>query len=96
MAGLVAWRTWARLRAGVKKVLVQLQSPVRGPREASQGGWSRQALSAQDGRGPRSSGGCGAPSEGGAPAAWSVGTAGSFLAVRSSGRIETLDSIPSI
>eukprot|EP00963_Diacronema_lutheri_P002791 scaffold215_cov389-Pavlova_lutheri.AAC.8 len=96
VVGVVAWRTGARSRAGVRKVQVQLQSPVRGPRKALQGGCSRQALSAQDGLGPRSSGGCGAPSDGGAPAAWSVGTAESFLAVRSPSRIETLDSVPSI
>jgi len=55
---------------------------------------SRQALSAQDGQGPRSPGGSCAPSDGGAQATWSMHPAGALLAVRSPDRIEPVDSIP--
>ena len=96
VACLVVWRTGARLRAGIRKVPVQLRSSLTGPREASQGGWSRQALSAQDGKGPRSSGGCSSPLDGGARVVWSMGTVGSFQAIRSPSRIKIVDWIPSI
>eukprot|EP00963_Diacronema_lutheri_P000048 scaffold1_cov375-Pavlova_lutheri.AAC.48 len=55
--------------AEIRKILVQLRSPARGLKEASQGGWSCLTLSAQDDHGPRSSRGCGAAPSNGAPAA---------------------------
>eukprot|EP00963_Diacronema_lutheri_P012016 scaffold1558_cov356-Pavlova_lutheri.AAC.2 len=54
VVGSIARRTGARLRAGFWKVVVQLQSPVRGPRDATHRGWSLQALFAQGGQGPSS------------------------------------------